>query len=71
VVLSASTSGQTDTFGTLYDASGNVITSNDDSGPSLNFSLAASVAPGLYLLEVRGYSTSTTGSYDLDLTASR
>ncbi len=71
VTLSAETTGRTDTFGTLYDANGNLIVSNDDSGASYNFKLSASVAPGIYLLEVRGYSTSTAGAYDLEITASR
>ena len=71
VTLGASTSSSIDTFGTLYDADGNVLASDDDAGANLNFSLAKSLAPGLYLVEVRGYSSSTSGSYSLSLTASR
>lgn len=71
VVLSASSTGSTDTFGTLYDANGAVLASNDDSNGSLNFGLSARVAPGLYLLEVRGYSSSISGSYGVVFTATR
>ena len=67
VQLSLSTTGSTDTYGTLFDLNGNVVAENDDANPSAsyNFGLSAAVAPGTYYLEVRGYSSSTTGAYDL------
>jgi hypothetical protein len=48
-----------------------VVATDDDAGAGLNFDLSGGVAPGLYLLEVRGYSASTTGAYDLAIQASR
>jgi hypothetical protein len=71
VTLAAASAGATDTFGTLSDAAGAVLATDDDAGPSLNFSLTRAVSPGIYLLEVRGYSATTTGAYDLDLQATR
>jgi hypothetical protein len=67
VQLSLSTTGSTDTYGTLFDLNGNVIAQNDDENPSVsyNFGFSTAVQPGVYYLEVRGYSTSTSGAYDL------
>lgn len=65
--LSAFTTGSTDTYGTLYDGAGNVLDENDDTS-GLQFAVTADVQPGTYYLFVRGYSTSTTGPYQLDVT---
>jgi len=72
VYLGAGTSGSTDTYGTLTDAAGNIIAQNDDANASVsyNFGLGANVQPGTYFLEVRGYSGSTTGAYELIIDAS-
>lgn len=69
--LRASTTSAIDTFGTLSDEAGHVVATDDDAGAGLNFDLSGGVVPGLYLLEVRGYSASTTGAYDLAIQASR
>ena len=65
--LSAFTEGSTDTYGTLYDANGTILDQNDDT-TGLQFAVTADVQPGTYFLFVRGYATSTTGSYQLNLT---
>ena len=64
-VLLVYTTGATDTYGTLYDATGNELTHNDDGGESANFRLVALVSPGTYYIRVRGYDPSETGSYTL------
>lgn len=69
--LRASTSSSLDTYGTLTDTSGRVVAVDDDAGPGLNFDLSAGVNPGVYLLQVRGYSASVAGAYDLSVQASR
>ncbi|MEZ4318872.1 MAG: serine protease [Myxococcota bacterium] len=68
VLLTAGTTGSTDTYGTLVDSAGNVVDQNDDT-TGLNFAVSAEVAPGVYFLEVRGYSGTTAGAYDLSITA--
>jgi hypothetical protein len=69
--LSAGTTSGIDTFGTLLSETGAVLASDDDSGPSLDFSLSRAVSPGRYLLEVRGYDASAAGQYDLSVSATR
>jgi hypothetical protein len=69
--LTAGTTSAIDTFGTLYAANGGVLATDDDTGPSLNFSVAQAVSPGVYSVEVRGYNGTTTGNYDLTLSARR
>lgn len=63
--LSAETRGNTDTFGRLYTESGELLTSDDDSGQSLNFKIKRSVSARTYFLEVAGFSDTTTGPYQL------
>ena len=46
----------------LYDAYGNQIAFNDDGGSGLDSQLVRTVAPGNYVVEVAGYSSST-GSF--------
>lgn len=62
-----STSGYTDTYGTLYDISGFYITENDDSGPDSNFQIRRTLDPGTYYLAVDGYNTTTAGAYSLEV----
>ncbi|MFD2115585.1 S8 family serine peptidase [Paenibacillus yanchengensis] len=51
-----STSGSTDTMGSLYDSSKNVIAHNDDSSGNLNFSITHSLtANQTYSIKVRAY----------------
>lgn len=64
--LELHTTGSTDTFGVLYQEDGSHITEDDDSGSGLNFRVNRYLAAGTYFLEVRGYSSSTTGSYSLE-----
>jgi len=70
VVLELKSTGGTDTYGSLYDADGNLLATDDDSGPSLNFKIAGSIPTGLYLVEVRGYDANTSGDYTLSVKAS-
>lgn len=63
--LTAYTTGTTDTYGYLLDASGNTLALDDDSGVDYNFSLSQSLAAGTYYLRVRHYSSTGTGAYTL------
>lgn len=59
------TTSSIDTVGTLYNSTGNVITSVDDNGTDRNFRISYSLTKGtVYYIEVKGYNT-TTGSYML------
>ena len=62
-----STTGFTDTYGTLYDINGFTIAENDDSGPDSNFQIRQTLSPGTYYLAVDGYSNSTAGVYSLEV----
>ena len=64
------TTGEFDSIGVLYDSGGIYLTENDDSFGTDNFSLLASLSPGIYYVRVlgHGYFDSThvsTGSYTL------
>ncbi|MCE2449939.1 MAG: hypothetical protein J4F35_16675 [Candidatus Latescibacteria bacterium] len=63
--LVAYTTGSTDTYGSIWDDSGSVLAENDESGEKSNFLVFTSVDAGTYYIEVRGYSSSTTGNYTL------
>ena len=63
--LVAYTTGDTDTYGSILNSSGSVLTSNDEAGPGSNFRVSASVSPGTYYIRVRGYGSLTAGSYTL------
>ncbi len=59
------TSGSLDTMGYLYSSNGTLITSNDDGGGSLNFSITEELTYGAtYYVKVKAYS-SNTGNYDI------
>jgi len=64
-----STSGETDTYGTVYDAEGRLLAFNDDSGADTNFS-TITVLPngGTYYVLVEGVVGETAGDYTLDIT---
>ena len=64
--LTAETSGDLDTVGTLYDVNGNALASNDDSDASLNFRIQHELAAGTYFLRVASFG-GNTGSYVLRL----
>ena len=59
------TSGSLDTMGCLYDADGELIDSDDDSGGDLNFSITSELTYGAtYYVCVSAYG-GNTGSYDI------
>ena len=64
------TTGNTDTYGTLFDSGGSKITEDDDSGPPRrNFLIVqGSVDVGTHYLEVRGWGRRTAGDYTLEVT---
>ena len=60
------TTGSTDTVMELYDDQIQIITSDDDSGDGSNARITHQLSMGsTYFVKVRGYSSSTTGQYDL------
>ncbi len=61
------TTGSTDTYLTLHDAdSREQLATNDDGGDGSNAMIRHFVRPGKrYMVEVRGYSSSSTGEYGL------
>jgi len=69
--LNARTTGNTDTFGHLYNGQGQQIAYNDDAAGSLNFNIGYDLTPGTYYLRVRHYSQYGSGPYRLlvDFTA--
>ena len=63
------TTGSIDTYGELYQGS-TLITTNDDAGDGTNFAISYTLTAGaVYRLKVRGYSSSTEGSYNLRVVA--
>ena len=66
--LVVETTGNTDTYGVLTSADNSVRRTNDDGGEGSNFRISLDdAAPGVYHIEVRGYSGSTTGDYSLSV----
>ena len=63
--LTVETSGSTDTYGTLFDGDETSLETDDDGGPGTNFRIERDVQAGTYYVEVRGFGSSTTGSYEL------
>ena len=63
--LSVETTGGTDTYGTLFDGDEDSLQTDDDSGAGSNFEIERAVQAGTYYIEVRGFGSSTTGSYEL------
>jgi Bacterial pre-peptidase C-terminal domain/Astacin (Peptidase family M12A) len=58
------TDGPTDLVMSLYDAAGNQIAQDDDSGNGRNPRIVAQLIPGEYRVQVRHYNTTSgTGSY--------
>ena len=62
--LTVETTGPTDTYGTLSGPNG-LIGENDDAGEGANFLINANVEAGAHYVAVRGFNSSTTGSYTL------
>ena len=52
--LTVNTSGSTDTYGTLEDASGGTLATNDDGGSGTNFRLSSAVSAGTYYVQSKG-----------------
>ncbi len=48
------TTGDTDTFGGLYDRSGQRLARDDDGGVGANFRIVRTLSPGLYFVRVEG-----------------
>ena len=67
--LTVETTGRVDTYGTLFDGSRTQLATNDDGGSVNNFQIERKVQAGTYYVEVRGYQTSNTGSYELRVSA--
>jgi secreted trypsin-like serine protease len=60
------TTGLVDTYGTLYTATGSVVTRADDiSNTNLNFSITRTLIAGTYFVAVEGYDTTDLGVYTL------
>ncbi len=58
--------GSTDTRGVLYGPDGSLLGEDDNSASDgINFRIAASVNPGLHIVEVRGKNRQTQGAYGL------
>ena len=70
-MLTAYTTGSTDTFGIFEDSAGTSLATNDDGGSGSNFRISHTVSTaGTYYIIVRGYSSTTTGNYQLNVSIS-
>lgn len=67
-LITADTQGGTDTFGTLYDQSGQVLVEDDDGYTEKNFILSMTVEPGIYYLSVKDFHPEKWGAYKLSFT---
>lgn len=67
--LTVGTTGSTDTYGTLFDGNETSLETDDDGGAGTNFEIERDVDAGTYYVEVRGFSSSTTGAYELEVSA--
>jgi len=65
--LTVNTTGDTTTYGTLYDSSGNSLISRYNGGTNYNFKIIKLLKAGTYYIEVKGsiYYTPATGVYSL------
>ena len=66
--VAAYTTGRLDTYGVLYDSSGQELATNDDSGAGLNFHIQRVLAAGAYYVRVSEFGRDTRGTYTLHLT---
>ena len=64
-VLTVYTAGDTNTFGELLNASGAVLTSDDDGEDALNFRLSSPVGSGAYYVRVRHSDPDGAGPYQM------
>mgnify|MGYP003291312626 CR=1 FL=1 len=61
-VWTFTSAGSYDTYGYLYDAAGNLLSSDDDSGEQANFLITYTLAEGeTYTISVRWYHSDTSG----------
>lgn len=66
IIQSLYTSDNVDTYAYLYDSNRNLLESNDDSGIGYNFLFDRwQRGEVLYYIKVRGYSSSTTGTFTI------
>ena len=65
--VTITSTGSTDVTGTLYNADGDILDSDDNGGSSPNFQIVESLAAGRYYVRVEGVGT-TTGSYSVSAT---
>jgi len=65
--ITVSTTGSTDVFGSLYNASGAILQEDDDSGDGQNFQIEYTASAATYYLRVRGYNGIRTGAYTLQV----
>ena len=63
--VTISTTGGTDTLGTLRNSLGNYIETNDDSGQRENFSIKRSLTPGTFYISVSHALSQGIGTYSL------
>ena len=63
--VTISTTGNTDTLGTLRNSLGNYIETNDDSGQRENFSIKRSLTPGTFYISVSHALSQGIGTYSL------
>ena len=66
VLVVMESSGDLDTLGTLFDASGNLVVQDDDSAGYPNFRIERALEPGTYYVRVHSYQRAT-GGYTLHL----
>ena len=66
--LRATSTGDTDTMGTIYDSTGAQLAANDDDGEGMNFDVSAQIASaGTYYVSVSNFQNNT-GMYGLTVT---
>jgi len=61
--------GSLDVSGSLYNAAGKLVSSNDDFGGSLNYRISALLEPGRYYVRTTPFSTEDTGFYGIRVQA--
>ena len=65
--VAAYTTGSLDSYGALYDLSGQQVAINDDSGAGYNFRIQQELAAGTYYVRVSEFGRNSTGAYTLHL----
>ena len=64
-ILEVSASGSIDSVGSLFDAFGTELATDDDAGEDYGFRIEHMSASGVYYVAVRGFDDNTSGSYTL------